>query len=113
MQGPEVPGRRIAIAAAAIAGTVIGAVILVLLWLHVREVPPGGQGLRQPYTLTLPGPALRSAPQPDLAAYRTEKALRLHGRGWVDAQQGIVHIPIEEAMALLAAHAASAPEGGR
>ena len=113
MQGPEVPGRRIAMAAAAIAGTVIGAVILVLLWLQVRDMPPAGQGLRQPYTLTVPGPALQSAPQPDLAAYRAEKAQRLHGRGWVDAQRGIVHIPIEEAMALLAGHAASAPEGGQ
>ena len=48
---------------------------------------------------------LRSAPQQDLAAYRAEKEARLHGFGWVDAQRGIAHIPIESAMDLLVAGA--------
>jgi hypothetical protein len=108
MAAPELPTGRIALAGAAIAGTVIGVVALVLLGLHRQDMPPGGERLAQPYTLTVPGPRLQSAPQPDLAAYRAEKEARLHGRGWVDAGDGIVHIPIEEAMALMAAPAASA-----
>ena len=112
MQNPELPGRRIAISAAAIAGTVLAAVVIVLLWLHARHVPPGGPALQRPYTLAMPAPALQSAPQPDLSAYLAEKMRQLHGRGWVDRTQGLAHIPIEDAMALLATRAASAPEGG-
>ncbi|WP_066342980.1 hypothetical protein [Azohydromonas lata] len=108
MSAPDLPTGRIALAGAAIAGTVIGVVILVLSWLHGQDMRPGGERLAQPYTLTIPGPRLQSAPQPDLAAYRAEKAAWLHGRGWVDAGAGIAHIPIEDAMALLAAPAASA-----
>jgi hypothetical protein len=111
MSASELPTGRIAQAGAAIAGTVIGVVVLVLLWLHGRDMTPGGQRLGQPYTLNIPGPRLQSAPQPDLAAYRAEKEARLHGRGWVDAGQGLVHIPIEDAMALMAAPAASAAGG--
>ncbi|NML17907.1 hypothetical protein [Azohydromonas caseinilytica] len=108
MAAPELPTGRIALAGAALAGTVIGVVVLVLLGLHGRNMPPGGQRLAQPYTLSIPGPRLQSAPQPDLAAYLAEKEARLHGRGWVNAGAGIVHIPIEDAMALMAAPAASA-----
>jgi hypothetical protein len=111
MSAPELPTGRIALAGAAIAGTVLGVVVLVLLVLHARGVPPGGERLAQPYTLGVPGPKLQSAPQPELAAYQAEKAARLHGRGWVDAGAGIVHIPIEDAMALLAARAASSAGG--
>jgi hypothetical protein len=108
MAAPDLPTGRIALAGAAIAGTVIGVVALVLLVLHGRDMPPGGERLAQPYTLSIPGPDLQTAPQPDLRAYRAEKEQRLHGRGWVEAGEGIVHIPIEEAMALMAAPAASA-----
>jgi hypothetical protein len=110
MSAPELPTGRIALAGAAIAGTVLGVVALVLLVLHARGLPPGGQQLAQPYRFSVPGPSLQSAPQPDLAAYQAQKAARLHGRGWVDAGTGIVHISIEDAMALLAARAASAPQ---
>lgn len=33
-----------------------------------------------------------------LQAYRTERLSRLESWGWVDKKQGIVHMPIEEAM---------------
>lgn len=110
---PELPTGRIAIAAAAIAGTVLAAVAVVLLWLHAHHMPLGGRQLEQPYTRLMPGPALQSAPQPELATYRAEQAARLHGSGWVDASGRIVHIPIEDAMALLVARSASASEAGR
>ncbi len=113
MQRPELPGGRIALAAAAIAGTVMAAVAGVLLWLHADRMPAGGRRLEQPYTRLMPGPALQSAPQPELAADRARQAQRLHGSGWVDAPRRIAHIPIEDAMALLVARGASAPEAGR
>src|SRR4051812_9224401 len=102
MSGPDLRAGRIAIAGAAIAGTVIGVVAVVLLWLHERQLPAGGARLPQPYTLAIPGPALESAPQPALQGYREEKSRQLHGRGWVDVAHGIVHIPIEDAMTLMA-----------
>ncbi len=113
MAEPDLRTGRIAIVGATIAGTVLGTVALVLLWLHASHLPPGGARLPQPYAVTIPGPALDSAPQAALQAYRAEKARWLHGRGWVDASQGIVRIPIEDAMALMAARAASAAGGGR
>jgi hypothetical protein len=111
MPRPEVPAGRVALAAAAMAGTVIGVVAVVLLWLHEARMPSGGPRLARPDARAMPGPALQSAPQPELAAYRAEQAQRLHGSGWVDARARIVHIPIEDAMALLVARTASAPEG--
>lgn len=111
MSGRDVPAGRLAIAGAAIAGTVLGAVALALLWLHLRHMPPGGERLAQPYEVSIPAPRLQSAPQLDLAAYRKDKAHRLNSLGWVDASRGIAHIPIDDAMALMAARSASAPKG--
>ena len=45
--------------------------------------------------------------------WRAEKAVQLQALSWVDRRRGIARIPIDDAMALLAARAASAPEGGR
>jgi hypothetical protein len=111
MPGAELHAGRIATAAAAIALVVIGVVAAVLLWLH--ESQPAAGAVQRPYALDIPGPTLQAAPQPDLAAYQEQKDRRLHGRGWVDAPAHVVHIPIEDAMALLAARAASAPEAAR
>ena len=112
--GSELPLGRIALAGAAIAGTVLLAVGAVLGWLHEARLPPGGQRLVRPYDLVLPAPALQSAPQPDLRTYRTAKQLLLHETRWLDAGHRIARIPIEDAMALMAQRAAaSAPEGGR
>jgi len=113
MRGAELPVGRIALAGAAVAGTVLGAVGVVLLWLHAHELPAGGERPAQTVVLVGAGPALQSAPQPDLARYRAEKARELHALGWVDGGRGIARIPIDDAMALLAAHAASAPETAR
>lgn len=104
--------RRIAWAGASIAGTVLGVVAVVLLWTHERPIPPGGDRLAQPYTAHVPGPALQSAPQIDLQAYRAEKQAWLHGTAWVDGERRVARIPIDDAMALLAARAASAPASG-
>ena len=47
-----------------------------------------------------------------LDGWRTERAERLHGYGWVDRDKKIIHIPIERAMEQVAAGAlpAGAPQ---
>ena len=96
-----------AIAAAVL--VVIGSVFLLLrLW----QQPPDSNRVRMPYELLRPGPVLQSAPQPELARYRADKQRLLESAAWVDAQRGIARIPVADAMALLAASAASAQQAG-
>lgn len=97
--------RAIVGAGAAIAVTVVLVAVGVFLLLHWWDVAPAtGRAERDDAALAARA-SLRAAPQPELAAYRAEKERSLHGFGWVDAQRGIAHIPIEQAMELLAAGA--------
>ena len=52
-----------------------------------------------------PAPRLQSDPRGDLAALRAREAAQLEGYGWIDKQAGRVHIPVDRAMALVAADA--------
>jgi hypothetical protein len=52
-----------------------------------------------------PAPRLETAPALDLRALRAAEDARLDGYGWVDRRAGIVHIPIERAIDLLASEA--------
>ena len=54
-----------------------------------------------------PVAALQSTPQEDLRAYRRAKAAALEGYHWIDRDAGVVQIPIERAMELLAAEGAA------
>ena len=110
MSAHDVQTHRVALAAAALAAVVAGAAGVVLAWLHIADVPPGGASTGAAPT-GVPATPLQSAPQLDLATYRAEKFERLHGSGWIDAQHGIAHIPIEDAMALLARRAAEGDRG--
>jgi hypothetical protein len=60
-------------------------------------VPPLAQTAQLP-----PAPRLQVAPATDLANLRATEQARLGSYGWVDQQAGVVHIPIERAMALIA-----------
>ena len=51
-------------------------------------------------------PRLQAAPAQDIAAYRAEKQRRLNEYAWVDREHGVVRIPIQRAMQILAAKAA-------
>lgn len=53
----------------------------------------------QPY---FPFPREQPHPQEDLNALRTREEIELNSYGWVDRTNGIVRIPIERAMDLLA-----------
>jgi hypothetical protein len=47
-------------------------------------------------------PALQRSPEADLAAFREKTGRELATLGWVDRAGGIAHIPIEDAMRLVA-----------
>jgi len=59
-----------------------------------------------------PGPRLQTDPEGELEAMRHEMAQRLGSYGWVDEGAGIVHLPIDKAMALLVERG-SVAAGGR
>jgi hypothetical protein len=49
-----------------------------------------------------PAPRLQSDTQRDLKQFQAEELARLNSAGWVDRDQGIVHIPIDDAMRRIA-----------
>jgi hypothetical protein len=50
-----------------------------------------------------PEPRLQATPELDLQAYRAEERRRAASWGWVDEKAGVVHIPVERAMDIVAA----------
>ena len=108
MQG-DVSVRPLLWAGLAIGATILAVIASVFLLLRLWQLPPDTSRVRLPYDLLRPGPLLQSAPQPDLARYRADKQRLLDSAGWVDAQRGVARIPVADAMAMLAASAASAP----
>jgi hypothetical protein len=100
MRDDALPIGRLVLAGVAVAATVALAVIVVLTMLAHRHVPVGGLAIDKPVQPEAGRPALESAPQPDLAAYRSAKRQALEAS---DASG----ISIETAMALQAASAAS------
>lgn len=105
----DVAGRPIAVTGAVILGTVLLVIATVFVLLHVWNTSPSATRVAMPDPVAVPGPALQSAPQLDLRQYRADKQKLLQGAAWVDAAHGVARIPIGDAMALLAARAASAP----
>ncbi|MFQ3588623.1 MAG: hypothetical protein SNJ76_13305 [Fimbriimonadaceae bacterium] len=77
---------------------------------------PVGQPVR-----TVPDLRLPEAPNPllqsgftakyDMFQIRRQEAARLSSQGWVDETQGVVHIPIDRAMELMAERAARTSAG--
>lgn len=105
----EIAARPVVWTGIAIGATVTVVVGAVFLLLDLWGAPPAISRVTLPYTAQVPGPALESAPQRDLAQYRAEKQRILESAAWLDAPHGIARIPVADAMAWLAASAASAP----
>ncbi|MEQ9318946.1 MAG: hypothetical protein RIF41_07280 [Polyangiaceae bacterium] len=57
------------------------------------------------------GPLLQARPQAGLAILRAEEQLRLHHYAWLDRGEGVVQIPIERAMDLVAERGLPTREG--
>jgi hypothetical protein len=83
--------------------TLIGTVLIsaaVSLWLFPDSI--GDKFLREPLP-QYPAPRLQASPRQEMAAFRAREMQRLNGTGWVDRAQGVVHIPIADAMRKVAA----------
>jgi hypothetical protein len=65
-----------------------------------RDTPPPPLAATLPQTP--PEPRLQQTPGVDLQKFRAEEEKVLQNYGWIDAQSGIAHIPIERAMELTA-----------
>ncbi|MBM3791334.1 MAG: hypothetical protein FJW35_13445 [Acidobacteria bacterium] len=84
---------------------VVGAVVAWLTFTYFAGMPQEGEPLsplHRPRELP-PVPRLQVIPVKDLAEKRQAEDLRLGSYGWVDRDNGVVHIPIERAMDLVAA----------
>lgn len=93
------------------AGLILGvvtvmAVIVVLVLFRTflareiaREPPP--PPLAQAPGRSAPEPRLQERPAVDVIALRKQEQDVLTSYGWIDERQGVVHIPIEEAMRML------------
>jgi hypothetical protein len=86
------------------------AVVVVLLWRlyfvfvareAARQAPPPVMKI-DPEAMSAPPPNLQTVPSQDLAAFRSREDSVLHSYGWMDKDAGVVRIPIEEAMRILA-----------
>jgi hypothetical protein len=87
-----------------IALVVAGVVATMLALLHLAQIPWGG-GRFDVSDAGSGATGLSSAPQPELKKDRDHKEAQLHSAGWVDRNAGVAHIPIEDAMDLLASQA--------
>jgi hypothetical protein len=91
----------------AFAGSLVALTILTLLgmgWLlrvfsPTQAKPPPIVSESEPLR---PGPKLQVSPARELSELRAMEDLQLHSYRWVDVEAGIVSIPIERAMELIA-----------
>jgi hypothetical protein len=68
---------------------------LIVLWLFPGNIEY--RTLRLPLP-QYPNPQLQTNPREEMAAFRDREMHKLNSAGWVDRTQGIVHIPIAQAM---------------
>jgi hypothetical protein len=95
----------------------LGIVLLLIVTAAMAFALLNGFRIPQPATRPVPAAegsvpvaALQSTPQEDLRVYRRAKSAALEGYRWIDRGTGVVQIPIERAMDLIAAeHAAPQP----
>jgi cytochrome c2 len=79
---------------------VVGVQFAALRRERARENPPAALSAVPPEGP--PEPRLQTTPAEDLAAVRAQEDAILHGYGWEDRAAGVVHIPVERAMELVA-----------
>ena len=116
----DVSGRRIVWTAAGLATMLV--VVALAAWAVLSVLRSGSaqdaSSLRAA-AARMPSPRLQTAPSRDLDALREEKRALLSDYRWLDRDAGVVRIPIERAMELLAerggaqARGAETTPGGR
>jgi hypothetical protein len=93
----------------------IALVLPLLSWIFWRmeasavrsDAPPSPIAGKQ----EIPEPRLETDRRADLARLRASEDERHSSYGWIDAQQRVVHIPIDRAIEILAERGLSEPEG--
>ena len=108
-QAPDVATGIVIKAAAGFAAFV--AVVMTVLFFYLRTSAP--DAFRRATEIPFPAPSLQKQPQSDLKRFELEQRMALSGYGWVDRSKGLAHIPIEEAMRVIAArggHAYDPPD---
>lgn len=112
---PEVRYEQSDVRAGAIVRFALGLVVVVilasvfllgffkLLARQERRHDPAPPPLAQEAGRLPPAPRLQSSPLQDLEQLRAEEEKELTSYGWVDAKAGIAHIPIDEAIKIVAA----------
>ncbi len=107
--GHETRDANVRIIAWTAVGLVIGAVVVHLSMAglyqfyeaqHPSPDPPSRIAFDT--KMIAPQPQLQTNPQADLAQFEKSANERLHSYGWVDREAGVIHIPIERAMELVA-----------
>jgi hypothetical protein len=108
-EGHEVTDVRIKPLAIFLAGITISLVLVSLFvaWLFhlLLTTTSPGEGLSahaESEPTPIAGPLLQVSSRHDLDVLRAREDARLHATEWVDAHEGIVRIPIDEAMKLTA-----------
>ncbi|MBV9735543.1 MAG: hypothetical protein JO209_06500 [Acidisphaera sp.] len=79
-------------------GGMLGTLVLLALfalWLFPRAT--ADRTIRLPFPAS-PAPALQSSPRADMQRFLHAELQRLNSAGWIDRANGVVHIPIAEAM---------------
>lgn len=61
---------------------------------------------------SFPQPRLQANEAGDMSKFRAQEEQILNSYGWVDQQAGVAHIPIEQAIDILAAHGLPVRQGG-
>jgi len=108
----DVAGRPVLLAAIglAIVLLLVAGGQLLLLRHYAERAPEGGIQAEAPAEArTPPEPRLLVDPRSALLELRAEEDALLHGYAWVNREAGIVRIPIERAIDVLAVPAGKAP----
>ncbi len=75
--------------------------------MHDNLNPPTAEVIR-----SFPQPRLQANEVGDMGKFRAQEEEILNSYGWVDQQAGIAHIPIEQAIDIMAAHGLPVRQGG-
>jgi hypothetical protein len=89
-------------AVAIVLAMVLGLIAIAVLVLRIVFQTAASDVDRSP-TVAMPAPALQTDPAQDLARLRAREDQALNTYYWADRQNGLVHIPIDQAMKQLVA----------
>lgn len=98
------------VAIAVVLSAILIHLVLLLLMAHFERQAQADRGPlppRIPPAETFPVPRLQVAPTEELQRLRADEKAQLEGYAWVDRSRGLIRIPIERAMELLAAPSAT------